>query len=178
MSEINNTRELAANIIDIFEDYLATVGKVILCADLDTEEERAENDDAAAIYGEEYYALEDTVVEVLESKPKDTSKEILAEFDSLLESKNMNDCKPQGEQREKILASMSRMLDNNDSAKARYAELCTKVKAWSAAYYENDAPAVTDEEYDAVMHEIRDIEARHPDLAPCSDAFAARCVLR
>ena len=30
MSEINNTRELAANIIDIFEDYLATVGKVIL----------------------------------------------------------------------------------------------------------------------------------------------------
>lgn len=164
MSEINYTRELAANIIDIFEDYLATVGKVILCADLDTEEERAENDDAAAIYGEEYYALEDTVVEVLESKPKDTSKEILAEFDSLLESKNMNDCKPQGEQREKILASMSRMLDNNDSAKARYAELCTKVKAWSAAYYENDAPAVTDEEYDAVMHEIRDIEARHPDF--------------
>lgn len=164
MTEMNNTRELAANIIDIFEDFLASIGKVIPCSDPDTEEERAENDDAAAIYGEEYYAFEDTVVEVLESKPKDTSKEILAEFDSLLESKNMNDCKPQGEQREKILASMSRMLDNNDSAKARYAELCTKVKAWSAAYYENDAPAVTDEEYDAVMHEIRDIEARHPDF--------------
>lgn len=164
MTEMNNTRELAVNIIDIFEDFLASIGKVIPCSDPDTEEERAENDDAAAIYGEEYYAFEDTVVEVLESKPKDTSKEILAEFDSLLESKNMNDCKPQGEQREKILASMSRMLDNNDSAKARYAELCTKVKAWSAAYYENDAPAVTDEEYDAVMHEIRDIEARHPDF--------------
>lgn len=164
MTEMNNTRELAANIIDIFEDFLASIGKVIPCSDPDTEEERAENDDAAAIYGEEYYALEDTVVEVLESKPKDTSKEILAEFDSLLENKNMNDCKPQGEQREKILASMSRMLDNNDSAKARYTELCTKAKTWGAAYYENDAPAVTDAEYDAVMHEIRDIEARHPDF--------------
>ena len=66
MTEMNNTRELAANIIDIFEDFLASIGKVIPCSDPDTEEERAENDDAAAIYGEEYYALEDTVVEVLE----------------------------------------------------------------------------------------------------------------
>lgn len=41
-----------------------------------------------------------------------------------------------------------------------YNELCEKVKRWSAAYYEQDAPAVTDEEYDRAMHEIRDLEAR------------------
>ena len=32
------------------------------------------------------------------------------------------------------------------------------------AYYEQDAPVVTDEEYDSVMHEIRDIEAAHPEF--------------
>ena len=36
-----------------------------------------------------------------------------------------------------------------------YNNLCAKAKAWSAAYYEQDAPVVTDEEYDKVMHEIR-----------------------
>lgn len=45
-----------------------------------------------------------------------------------------------------------------------YNELCEKVKRWSAAYYEQDAPAVTDEEYDRAMHEIRDLEAAHPGL--------------
>ena len=45
-----------------------------------------------------------------------------------------------------------------------YKELCTKAKAWSTAYYEQDAPAVTDEEYDKVMHQIRDLEVAHPEL--------------
>lgn len=45
-----------------------------------------------------------------------------------------------------------------------YNELCEKVKRWSAAYYEQDAPVVTDEEYDRAMHEIRDLEAVHPEL--------------
>lgn len=45
-----------------------------------------------------------------------------------------------------------------------YNELCEKVKRWSAAYYEQDAPVVTDEEYDRAMHEIRDLEAAHPEL--------------
>lgn len=39
-----------------------------------------------------------------------------------------------------------------------------KAKAWSAAYYEQDAPVVTDEEYDKVMHKIRKIEDEHPEL--------------
>lgn len=45
-----------------------------------------------------------------------------------------------------------------------YKELCTKAKAWSAAYYEQDAPAVTDEEYDKVMYQIRNLESEHPEL--------------
>lgn len=53
-------------------------------------------------------------------------------------------------------------MSNNmsiSSIKEHYNNLCTKAKEWSAAYYEQDAPVVTDEEYDSVMHEIRDIEA-------------------
>ena len=58
-------------------------------------------------------------------------------------------------------------MSNNmsiSSIKEYYNNLCTKAKEWSAAYYEQDAPAVTDEEYDSVMHEIRDIEAAHPEF--------------
>ena len=51
-----------------------------------------------------------------------------------------------------------------DSYIETYNNLCAKAKAWSAAYYEQDAPAVTDEEYDRAMHEIRDLEAAHPEL--------------
>lgn len=53
-------------------------------------------------------------------------------------------------------------MSNNmsiSSIKEHYNNLCTKAKEWSVAYYEQDAPVVTDEEYDSVMHEIRDIEA-------------------
>lgn len=45
-----------------------------------------------------------------------------------------------------------------------YNNLCAKAKAWSTAYYEQDAPVVTDEEYDKVMHEIRKIEDEHHEL--------------
>lgn len=58
-------------------------------------------------------------------------------------------------------------MSNNmsiSSIKEHYNNLCTKAKEWSAAYYEQDAPVVTDEEYDSVMHEIRDIEAVHPEF--------------
>lgn len=58
-------------------------------------------------------------------------------------------------------------MSNNmsiSSIKEHYNNLCSKAKEWSAAYYEQDAPVVTDEEYDSVMHEIRDIEAAHPEF--------------
>lgn len=164
------TIELAASIIDVFEDYLSTIDKVIPCADPDDEEDRAENDNAAAIYGTEYYTLEDTINGFLQNDPLDPSTYIdkcLNAFDSLLDEKGMNDEKPQGENRDKIRDRICHLADSEkaaDDEKTHYASLCAKAKAWSTAYYEQDAPEVTDEEYDAVMHEIRDIEARHPDF--------------
>ena len=68
-----------------------------------------------------------------------------------------------------------------------YNELCEKVKRWSAAYYEQDAPVVTDEEYDRAMHEIRDLEAAHPELVTSDSptqvvggkrVIASGCLLR
>lgn len=164
------TIELAASIIDVFENYLSTIDKVIPCADPDDEEDRAENDNAAAIYGTEYYTLEDTINGFLQNDPLDPSTYIdkcLNAFDSLLDEKGMNDEKPQGENRDKIRDRICHLADSEkaaDDEKTHYASLCAKAKAWSTAYYEQDAPEVTDEEYDAVMHEIRDIEARHPDF--------------
>lgn len=164
------TIELAASIIDVFEDCLSTIDKVIPCADPDDEEDRAENDNAAAIYGTEYYTLEDTINGFLQNDPLDPSTYIdkcLNAFDSLLDEKGMNDEKPQGENRDKIRDRICHLADSEkaaDDEKTHYASLCAKAKAWSTAYYEQDAPEVTDEEYDAVMHEIRDIEARHPDF--------------
>lgn len=43
-------------------------------------------------------------------------------------------------------------MSNNNlpiSSKEYYNSLCAKAKEWSAAYYEQDAPVVTDEEYDS-----------------------------
>ena len=164
------TMELAASIIDVFEDYLSTIDKVIPCADSDDEEDRAENDNAAAIYGTEYYTLEDTINGFLQNDPYNPGTYVdkcLDAFDSLLDEKGMNDEKPQGENRDKIRDRICHLADSEkaaDDEKTHYASLCAKAKAWSAAYYEQDAPAVTDEEYDTVMHEIRDIEAAHPEL--------------
>lgn len=164
------TIELAASIIDVFEDYLSTIDKVIPCADPDDEEDRAENDNAAAIYGTEYYTLEDTINGFLQNDPLDPSTYIdkcLNAFDSLLDEKGMNDEKPQGENRDKIRDHICHLADSEkaaDDEKTHYASLCAKAKAWSTAYYEQDAPVVTDEEYDSVMHEIRDIEAAHPEF--------------
>lgn len=164
------TMELAASIIDVFEDYLSTIDKVIPCADSDDEEDRAENDNAAAIYGTEYYTLEDTINGFLQNDPYNPGTYVdkcLDAFDSLLDEKGMNDEKPQGENRDKIRDRICHLADSEkaaDDEKTHYASLCAKAKAWSAAYYEQDAPVVTDEEYDSVMHEIRDIEAAHPEF--------------
>ena len=38
-------------------------------------------------------------------------------------------------------------------------ELRKKIKEYADAYYNEDAPLVTDEEYDALMHELRRLEA-------------------
>lgn len=42
-------------------------------------------------------------------------------------------------------------------------ELRKKIKEYADAYYNEDAPLVTDEEYDALMHELRRLEAENPE---------------
>jgi DNA ligase (NAD+) len=50
------------------------------------------------------------------------------------------------------------------SAQRRWAELVALVEEDQAAYYERDAPRVSDAEYDARLRELADLEAAHPGL--------------
>ena len=46
---------------------------------------------------------------------------------------------------------------------ARMKELYRVLDEWSDAYYNNDAPLVTDEEYDRHMQELKRLESAHPE---------------
>lgn len=46
----------------------------------------------------------------------------------------------------------------------RYDKLKTLLEQYNDAYYNQDAPLVTDEEYDKLLHQLRDLEAEHPEL--------------
>ena len=45
------------------------------------------------------------------------------------------------------------------------AALATQLRRWNAAYYQQDAPSVTDAEYDRAMVRLRELEVEHPHLA-------------
>lgn len=60
------TRELAATIVDVFDDFLDEKGISIPCADPHEQEDRLQDDNSASIYGMEYYDLEDRVNNVLD----------------------------------------------------------------------------------------------------------------
>ncbi len=47
---------------------------------------------------------------------------------------------------------------------ARVTELRGLIERYNAEYYEQDSPSVPDSEWDALMHELRALEAAHPDL--------------
>lgn len=49
-------------------------------------------------------------------------------------------------------------------AQQRHAELVREVRRHRAAYYEADAPVISDDEYDALERELRTLEAEHPSL--------------
>ena len=46
----------------------------------------------------------------------------------------------------------------------RVAELRRLIEHHNRLYYEQDAPEIGDDEYDALLNELRDIEAEHPEL--------------
>ncbi len=51
-----------------------------------------------------------------------------------------------------------------ERAKARVRELVDAIAHHDVMYYVEDAPEITDREYDALMAELKAIEAEHPDL--------------
>ncbi|WP_425956460.1 NAD-dependent DNA ligase LigA [Xylanimonas sp. McL0601] len=53
---------------------------------------------------------------------------------------------------------------DEQAAQRRWTELRNLVEADQRAYYEQDAPLVSDAEYDARMHELQALEAAHPAL--------------
>ncbi len=56
---------------------------------------------------------------------------------------------------------------------ARAAELRDLIRSHNRHYYEEDAPQVADAEYDALVRELRDLEADFPDLAVPDSPTAA-----
>ena len=55
------------------------------------------------------------------------------------------------------------MPDKKETAE-RIARLRELIEYHSNAYYNNDAPEIEDDEYDALMRELRELEARYPEL--------------
>ena len=52
----------------------------------------------------------------------------------------------------------------SESPEARAAELRRLIEHHNKLYYEQDAPEVGDDEYDALLNELRDLEQAHPEL--------------
>ncbi|GGR08081.1 NAD-dependent DNA ligase LigA [Deinococcus ruber] len=50
------------------------------------------------------------------------------------------------------------------TVQARHAELTAQVREHNQRYYEQDAPTISDFEYDALARELRELEALHPEL--------------
>lgn len=56
-------------------------------------------------------------------------------------------------------------MQDKKLAAARIAELRKLIEYHSNAYYNSDAPEIEDDEYDALMHELRDLEKKYPEFS-------------
>jgi len=54
---------------------------------------------------------------------------------------------------------------SRDAARARWIELVDQINAARSEYYQQDAPRLSDAEYDALFAELVEIERQHPELA-------------
>lgn len=60
---------------------------------------------------------------------------------------------------------MNSLLDLEKlDAQVRHADLVKEIRAHDAAYYQEDAPTVSDATYDKLRKELEAIEAKYPDL--------------
>ena len=62
---MDKKRELAARIVDLFDDLLDQKGIEVPCEDADEQAERHEGDNEACLYGMEYWTLVDKIEEML-----------------------------------------------------------------------------------------------------------------
>ena len=62
---MDKKRELAARIVDLFDDLLHQKGIEVPCEDSDEQAERYEGGNEAGLYGMEYWALVDRIEEML-----------------------------------------------------------------------------------------------------------------
>lgn len=61
---------------------------------------------------------------------------------------------------------MNALFDfESEDARARHKELSKKIIVADKAYYQNDAPDLTDADYDKLRAELLEIEKKHPELA-------------
>ena len=72
---MEKNRKIAIKIIDLFEDLLNRKNIII------PNEDRANSEDEAAIYGGDYYELEDKIVEILEQKVNNNNEIVKIGFD-------------------------------------------------------------------------------------------------
>lgn len=55
-------------------------------------------------------------------------------------------------------------MENIETIKSRVADLRRQIERAAKLYYENDAPEISDFEYDALFEELRGLEAKYPEL--------------
>ncbi len=56
-------------------------------------------------------------------------------------------------------------MADSEKAKPRALELIREIERHNRLYYEKAAPEITDQDFDALLRELREIEEKHPDLA-------------
>ncbi len=66
------------------------------------------------------------------------------------------------------------MDERNKRAAQRAEQLRTELRHHEHLYYVLDAPTISDAEYDALMNELKRIEAEHPELVHAGLADATR----
>ena len=85
--------QLAAEIVDVLDEYLDDKGIVIPCASESEEEDRKESDSCCALYGSEYWNLVDFLESALNDRTlseDEIASQLLEKFESLLKSKNID----------------------------------------------------------------------------------------
>ncbi len=56
-------------------------------------------------------------------------------------------------------------MDAFENLKKRAEELRAELNRHARLYYEDDAPEISDFQYDELMRELQDIEQKYPELA-------------